>query len=324
MESSLKNIEKKRIFLSGGTGFFGKNLLEYMNTLNANGAWQGELYILSRAPDRFCNNNPGLITLPNLHFIKGDIRNFEYSSLPTFDYVIHAATETDIKFIVEQPDETYSVIVDGTRRILAMGAEKQAKRLLYISSGAVYGVQPPKLPKLSEDYPCNPENAYGKGKLDAENMCLASGIDTVIARCFTFVGPYFPLEKHFAVGNFISSILNDEDINIHGDGTPYRSYLYATDLAEWLLTILLKGRANEAYNVGSDEAISIAELAKVICKYSASGNTQVHIAKKAKAGAVPTRYVPDVSKAFKLGAKIKVSLEEAIKRTIESAKGVML
>ena len=324
MESAHKNIEKKRIFLSGGTGFFGKNLLEYINILNANGLWDGELYLLSRTPDRFCHSNPELINLPKISFVKGDIRDFEYSSLPKFDYVIHAATETDNKFITEKPDEMYSIIVDGTKHILEMCAAKAVKRLLYVSSGAVYGVQPPDLLNIPEGHPCSPVNAYGKGKLDAESICLASNIDTVIARCFSFIGPHFPLDKHFAIGNFINNILNDEDINIQGDGSPYRSYMYASDLAEWLLTLLVKGKPGEAYNVGSDKAVSIADLAKVVCKYSLSGNTQINIAEKIKDGTLPARYVPDVNKAFKLGMEIKVSLQEGIKRTITNRqKGIM-
>lgn len=324
MKTPLIQIGGKRIFLSGGTGFFGKNLLEYINILNAGGAWEGELYILSRAPDKFCADNPELIGFPGLNFIKGDIRDFKYSSLPPFDYIIHAAAETNIKSINEEPDKAYSVIADGTRHILKMCAEKRVERILNISSGAVYGVQPPNLLKLPEDYPCKPENAYGKGKLDAEKMCLASKTDTVIARCFTFVGPYFPFDRHFAVGNFINNILKGEDININGDGTPYRSYMYTSDLIEWLLTILLKGKANEAYNVGSDKAVSIADLAEVVCKYSLGKNTQIHIAKKRQEGVPPERYVPDVGKAFKLGMKIKVSLEEGIEKTIKSAQKVML
>ncbi len=320
MESLLENIGNKRIFLSGGTGFLGKSLLEYINILSKNASWDGDLYILSRNPDKFCKENPELINLSGLNFIQGDIRNFEYSSLPDFDYVIHAATEADSKFIAEKPDEMYSVIVDGTKRILAMCAAKAVKRLLYVSSGAVYGIQPPDLLNIPEDYPCKPVNAYGKGKLDAENMCLASSIDTVIARCFAFVGPYLPIDKHFAIGNFINDILNDKNINIKGDGSPYRSYMYASDLAEWLLTLLIKGKTGEAYNLGSDKAISIAELAEIVCKYSLTGNTRINIAKKAINGILASRYVPDVSKCFNLGLKIKISLEDGIQKTIIANK----
>jgi len=313
--SSLSNMS---IFISGGTGFFGKSILDY---LNINDSWKGRLYILSRNPDKFCNENPELINLPGLNFVKGDIRDFEYSSLPNFDYVIHAATEADSKFTAEKPEEMYSVIVDGTKRILEMCEAKKIARLLYVSSGAVYGVQPPDLLNVAEYYPCVPVNAYGKGKLDAENICLESPIDTVIARCFAFVGPYLPLDKHFAIGNFINNILHSEDINIKGDGSPYRSYMYASDLVEWLFALLLKAKSNESYNVGSDKAISIAELAKLVSEFSLSKKQNINIAKKKRAGALPSRYVPSTDKAQKeLGLKCKISLKKSIQKAINSHK----
>ena len=316
MEPFCKKIDTKRIFLSGGTGFFGKSILDYLSQDNA---WNGILYILSRNPDKFCKENQKLINLPGLNFVQGDIRNFDYSSLPNFDYVIHSATEADSKFIADKPDEMYSVIVDGTKHILKMCEAKKVSRLLYVSSGAVYGVQPPDLLNIPENYPCNPTNAYGKGKLDAENMCLASNIDTVIARCFAFVGPYLPLDKHFAIGNFINNILNDADINIQGDGTPYRSYMYVSDLVEWLLTILLKAKSNEAYNVGSDKAVSIAELAKQVSAFSLSKKQNINIAKEKTDGALASRYVPSTDKAQKeLGLKCKISLKESIEKTINN------
>lgn len=308
------------IFLTGGTGFFGKSLLEYFKLLEKNGEWRGNLYILSRNPSRFCDDYPELTGLTGLRFIKGDIRDFDYSDLPCFDYVIHAATEADSKLLAENPEEMYSVIVDGTRKVLEMCEAKKGGRLLYVSSGAVYGVQPPELSHVSEDFQCNPVTAYGEGKLKAENLCLESGIDTVIARCFAFVGPHLPLGKHFAIGNFINNVLKGEDILIKGDGTPYRSYMYATDLAEWLFTILLKGRSGEAYNVGSDVEVSIKELAEIVADFS-GGKSKVIIARKPENGVLPSRYVPNIAKAAtQLNLSCKISLETAISRTIEFNK----
>ena len=311
---NIESLQYKKIFLSGGTGFFGKSILDYLNQVEE---WRGSLYILSRNPDKFCKSNPELTNLPRLNFVQGDIRDFDYSTLPDFDYVVHAATEADSKLNAEKPDEMYSVIVDGTKHILEMCAAKKVRRLLYVSSGAVYGVQPPDLPNVAEDYPCSPVNAYGKGKLDAENICLAADTDTVIARCFAFVGPYLPLDKHFAIGNFINNVLNGEDINILGDGTPYRSYMYAGDLIEWLFTILLEGNSNEIYNVGSDKAVSIAELAKLVSGFSLSKQPNVNIAKLKIDGILAPRYVPSIEKAEReLGLKCRTSLHESLEKTI--------
>jgi nucleoside-diphosphate-sugar epimerase len=103
----------------------------------------------------------------------------------------------------------YSVIVDGTKRVLEFSRQAGVQRILYVSSGAVYGFQPRELSHIPETFQCNPVTVYGKGKMKAEQMCLDSGIETVIARCFAFVGPWLPLDSHFAIGNFIGNCLRN-------------------------------------------------------------------------------------------------------------------
>jgi dTDP-glucose 4,6-dehydratase len=298
-----------RIFLTGGTGFFGKCLLDRFQTMET------ELTVLSRDPDRFLMKFPNFGHRPNVTFIQGDVRDFNFPS-GRFDYVIHAATEVNAALEREHPEELVSVIVDGTKRILEFSKQAEVKRLLYVSSGAVYGVQPPELSHIPETFPCKPVTVYGKGKLQAEKLCVDSGIETVIARGFAFVGPWLPLDTHFAIGNFIGNCLRNEPIEIKGDGTPLRSYLYGSDLAEWLLTILLRGRPGRAYNVGSDEAISVLELAQLVRKCAGTQN-EIAVHGKPIDGVLPSRYVPSVDRAEReLGLRPQHSLSDAIRLTI--------
>lgn len=310
----LQSLKNKIIFLTGGTGFFGKSILDM---LKKGFLPDTEFVFLSRNPQHIWDSYPEFTEIDRVRFVAGDARSFEFPD-EKFDYIIHAATPAVTTL---QSDEMYSIIVDGTKHVLEMCETKKIKRLLYISSGAVYGIQPPDLLNIPEDYPCKPVTVYGRGKLEAENLCLSGQTDVVISRCFTFVGPYLPLDKHYVIGNFINNILNGEDINILGNGTPYRAYMYADDLVEWLFTILLKGKSADAYNVGSNKAISIAELAKLIGKYSSNKNIQVSIAKKNNDGIALERYIPSVEKARKeLGLKCKTSLENAIQKTISGIK----
>lgn len=284
----------KRVFITGGTGFFGKWLL---NSL----AGIARITVLSRNPEKFLARHP---QYRHLDFLAGDVRDFQ---LPAgrFDYIIHGATASTGVF----PDtEMESVIVDGTRQVLNVDCYK----MLYVSSGAVYGANPPEF--VHEDYCGTPVNAYGRGKQAAERLCLASGRAVAIARCFAFVGPHLPLDAHFAIGNFINDCLHDRPIIIKGDGTPRRSYLYAADLAIWLLKILADGENGRAYNVGSDQSHSIrevAELVKAVC--GSSQPVEILTPPGERKGSA---YIPDISRARQeLGLKINVPLVDAIRFT---------
>jgi len=125
-----------------------------------------------------------------------------------------------------------------------------------------------------------------------------------------------PLDIHYAAGNFIGNILNNEDVSVNGDGTPYRSYLYASDLTIWLWTLLFKGKPAQAYNVGSDEDVTIEQLANMIVKHNPASLVKIKLPKNSNSNAA--RYVPSIDKAKnELGLDAWVKLDEAIARTIE-------
>ena len=167
-------------------------------------------------------------------------------------------------------------VVLGTRAALTLARETGARRFLFISSGAVYGPQPPDVSHLPETFRVSapdcidPGALYAEGKRAAEMYCACAhaqhGLETVVARAFAFVGPGLPLDQHFAVGNFIRDALAGSPIEITGDGTPLRSYLYAADLALWLWTCLLRGAAGRVYNVGSDAALPLAQVAETVAR----------------------------------------------------------
>ena len=142
--------------------------------------------------------------------------------------------------------------------------------------------------------------AYGEGKKLSELLCaeysLRYGIETKIDRGFAFVGPYLPTNLNFAIGNFVRDALSGGPIKVSGDGTPFRSYLYAADLAAWHWTILLRGVSNRPYNVGSSQELTIADTAHAVAR-ALGDKAQVQIAKTPIAGQPAQRYVPDISRA---------------------------
>lgn len=325
-----EELRGQRIFITGGTGFFGCWLLESFCWAADKLQLGATAVVLTRRPEAFQAKCPHLAGHPAIRLHGGDIRDFAFPS-GRFSHVIHAATEASAQLNAENPLLMFDTIVGGTRRALDFAVQAGARTFLFTSSGAVYGRQPPDVTHIPEDYagapdPTDPRSAYGEGKRAAELLCALyakqHGLESKIARCFAFVGPYLPLDAHFAVGNFIRDALAGGPIRVNGDGTPYRSYLYAADLAVWLWTILLRGVANEAYNVGSSDARTLADVARLVA--SAAGAGEILIDGRV-AGGRSNAYVPDPARASaKLGLQSWITIEQSIARTLQLAPAVSM
>jgi nucleoside-diphosphate-sugar epimerase len=323
-----EELRGQRIFITGGTGFFGCWLLESLAWANDRLALKSSALVLTRNQQAFAKKAPHLATHPAIQFHTGDIRSFDFPT-GSFSHIIHAATQSSSRMGTPTPLEEFDTIVSGTRRVLDFALQGGCRKFLFTSSGAVYGRQPPGLTHIPEGYlgapdPVDPGSVYGEGKRAAETMCALyskqNGIETKIARCFAFVGPYLPLDAHFAIGNFIRDGLKGGPIVVLGNGTPRRSYLYASDLAIWLWTILFKGQSCQPYNVGSDESISIAEVAhRAAAQFP--GKMKIEILGKPRKEKEEICYVPDISKAKKeLGLRPLITFRIAIGKTIQFIK----
>lgn len=313
--------------MTGGTGFFGCWLLESLVHANRKLGLDARATILTRDEEAFRAKCPHLASAPELSFHKGDVRSFDFPA-GRFTHVIHAATAADERMNREQPALMREAIVEGTRRALEFARHAEASKFLLTSSGAVYGRQRPEVTHMNEDDPgsratIDPPSAYAQGKREAERLCSAAArpdFEPKIARGFSFVGPYLPLDIHFAVGNFIRDVLRGGPIEVRGNGTPYRSYLYGADLAVWLWTILLKGAPGRPYNVGSERRLSVAELARIVGAVL-EPHCDVKIREKPAPGQPAVQYVPSTQRArTELGLKETMPLEESIRRTADWAR----
>jgi dTDP-glucose 4,6-dehydratase len=270
---------------------------------------------------------PGLASNPAISLHQGDLASYAFPE-GAFSHVLHMGTTTSLAtFQNEPPLAKFENIVIGTERTLEFAVRCGARKFLLTSSGAIYGRQPPGLTHVSEDEGCAPDPtnidaAVGHSKRAAEFLAAAygeaHGVDTTIARCFSFVGKHLPLDVHYAMGNFIRDAINGGPILVRGDGTPRRSYLYAADLVVWLLTILCKGTRGRVYNVGSEEDVSVGDLAARVARLAPRA-VEVRIARQVPAAPVPDRYVPSTRRAQdELGLRQFVSLDDAIARTLRS------
>ena len=318
----LEELRGGRLFLSGGTGFFGQWLLASLLHADAALGLGLEVVVLTRDPATFRNRASDLATHPAVELRPGDVRWFEYPK-GEFTHVIHAAADTSTG-AAGQPLRLVDTVVGGTRRMLEFASMCGARRFLFVSSGAVYGELPADPALVPESFPggpdpADPRSAYGEAKRLAEQLCALytrdSRVPAVVARGFAFVGPLLPLDAHFAVGNFIRDALTADSIRVRGDGSPVRSYLYAADLAAWLLALLVRGIPGRTYNVGSDRAVTIRELAQSVAETLAPGKPVVVAPATASAGA-RSRYVPSIARVREeLGLEVWTDLGEALRRT---------
>lgn len=333
LESDLENIMHQtetiwpdlhtaRIFITGGTGFIGCWLLETLKYANENLNLGMTVTILTRNAASFKKKAPHIASYSAFNFIEGNIGNFVFPE-GNFSHVIHAATDASADLNEHNPLQMFNTIVQGTQRILEFARAKNAKRTLFLSSGAVYGQQPWDIINVSECWmggpSCvDPKATYAEAKRAAELLCSIYqkqyDMEIAIARIFALLGPYLSLDIHFAAGNFIRDAMDGKKIIVNGNGKPCRSYLYAADLTVWLLHILVRAGSCKPYNVGSEETISIKELAQTTAQLLAKGEYEILEAKDA--GWNHGRYVPDTRLIQQdLGLKQTVSLEQAIIRT---------
>lgn len=295
-----------KILILGGTGFFGKSFLDSFSRGLLLKFQITEIIILSRSTNRFYISYPEFIS-PQITYIKGDITTIDF--LPEADIVIHAATSTkQIDYKLNPKREKRNIELGSTNYIeLAKKLHKNAK-IVYCSSGAVYGKQPIEVKKMSEDFPFQDINEltfekrdYAFGKRNAEEQIKELGkfgLKVAIARCFAFYGDYLPRDGHFAYGSFLNSAEQGKDIRVNATHEVIRSYMHADDLVESLIKIALNSNSScPIYNVGSDQAISIFDLAEEIAeKYD------VKVIKKEQIDYDNVdRYVPNTDKLKRLG-----------------------
>lgn len=321
-----KDLKNKKIFLTGCTGLFGYWLLKSFTKANEELALNAKAYVLTRQKNFKKSLIHKLCADRSIIFCKGDIRNFKYPKTK-FDYIIHGATTSALEtFKGQNPTEKFDILASGTKNILNLAKLSKCKKILFLSSGAVYGKQPLNVKKIKENFNNKIENlslsVLGQAKSVAELMVLIHSrkneIDVKIARCFSFIGPLIPLKIHYAAGNFLNSVIKKKDIIIKSSGKSFRSYMYMSDLTIWLWYILFKGKKSNIYNVGSEEEIRIDKLAKNINSLTGN-NSKIKIKIKKEKKDKITRYVPSTKK-FRSKFKIKkpTNLNDAIIKTYKN------
>jgi len=323
--SSPKALDKLRnrvVYVTGGTGFIGTWIAELVSYLNDTYNFGTQLFLLARDTNAFQDKVPHLAERSDIRLIRSDVRNI--IDIPVeVNYIIHAAATPDNRQHMSNPLAVMESITKGTAMILdAATTLPNLYNIVNISSGQIYGQQCRDIGTITEDVagtlPCNSiTSVYPEAKRYAETLCCAYWstfkLPVVTARPFAFIGPYQLLDKPWAINNFIRDALTGNTIRIISNGMPVRSYMYPSDMAYWLLRMLVDGKSGIAYNLGSQYGITLRDIAEKVKRCSDS-TSEIVIKEMHQDDSV---FVSDNSLVFStLGLEIKVPIDKAVERSI--------
>jgi len=310
--------QEGNILVTGATGLIGSCLVDLLMQYSP-----CHVYAMGRNRQRAEQRFKAYVDNPRFHFLQHDVS----TSLPcqeNFHYIIHAASNASPNFFQQSPVEVMKANLDGVCHLAEYGLQHQMKRMVYISSGEIYGEGDGSVfTEQSSGYIdiLSPRACYPSSKRASETLCAAYakeyGADIVIARlCHTY-GPYFTEADNRVYAQFIRNVLRGEDIVMKSRGEQYRSWIYVVDCAAAILTLLTKGDSGEAYNV-ADEAsnITIRQLAE---KIAAISGQQVVMEITDDGNTTPiTKAVFSTNKIEQLGWKPQFSIDEGLRHTIQT------
>ena len=315
------------ILITGASGLIGSCLVE---VLMARTCRKYNVFAMGRNVKRMEQIFKQYTSQNDFNIIQGDVTKQFVFEQP-FHYIIHAASGAAPTDFVHNPVEVMKANFNGVINMIEYGLKHDMRRLLYISSGEVYGEGDGRI--FSEEYSgfvdcTNPRSCYPSSKRAAENLCVSYakeyGADVVIARPCHIYGPNFTEHDNRVYTQFIRNVLCNEDVVLKSSGQQFRSWCYVVDCVSALLYILLKGKCSEAYNVADEKSnISIKEMAEMIATISGR-RVIINLPSDNKDNGynLVQKSIFSTRKLEDLGWKINGQMMEKIKKTINRVKEI--
>ena len=315
----MRKLSGSSLLLTGGSGFVLRYLVESVLRFNEiSGAAPCVLTLPTRDPERLISRYRRQIDAKEVVVVGWTHLRADDLAGRRWDYVLHGAATTDPVRVAQDPDGSYRDATEMAESIVDIAKSSAAKRIVLISSGAVYGEEPANISEIPETFwggsdVSAPAAAYGKAKRVSELQFRRSGLDHRIARVFSVIGPYQDLGLSFAVPDLIRQAANRGLLQLTGNGSARRSYCYATDLTVFLVNLLVGDLRHDVYNVGNRQGTaSVGEVADTIA--AIFGGLEV----RRGSAAEPQRdYVPQLDRMHEVYAP-RVGLREALIRTCHS------
>ena len=319
MQQNLNSaLNGKSILVTGSTGFVGRNLISFLSKTESFKQTNLRIVCSGRNSENLELVHP--IGEGFEHFV-WDINTRARKVPKSIDYVIHLAGEDRFLDSDLKRSRIMETSISGTANVLNLVDQVSAKKMLLASSGAVYAPREQPTNPFSEDeyspsFNSSSADPYTVGKRTAERMCsdfsLIHGMNISIARLFTLIGPHFPIQRPFAIGDFVRMCLRNEPIVVRGSSNVVRSYQNVEDTSRWLLTILLSNHSDNLFNVGDDLPINIPDLARTVA--AVCGNRHpIQFTHDKQREDVRNYYIPNIFKAQRnLGLKNNIPIEASI------------
>jgi len=302
------------ILITGGAGFIGGALAASLAAHSNN-----KIVIVDNLLTGSLRKIPVSIHR-NIEFVRCDAN--DYASMKpifekySFDYVFHYAALVGVKRTLDHPIEVLRDI-DGIKFLLELSKKNRVKRIYYSSSSEVYG-EPVHIPQNEHTTPLNSRLPYAivknVGEAYVRSFEKECGLEYTIFRFFNTYGPN--QSEDFVVSKFIKAALNHHEITIYGDGSQTRTFCYIDDNIATCTSIFAKNLfVNDVVNIGSDQEISILELANAIVKAANSRSKIVHL--PALEEGDMTRRQPDTTKMKSVHNQM-LSLDQGLRSIIKS------
>lgn len=325
---NLELLHGKTILITGATGLIGASIVKYLASLHEGVENPVQVIGLVRDLKKAETMFEGI---QNIRFVVGDVLETISMEEPV-DFIVHAASQTSSKSFINSPVETIKVAVQGTLNMLEFARINKVSSFVYLSTMEVYGA-PTTDEKINETYYTNLDtmaarSSYPESKRLCESICTAYyaeyGVPSKVVRLTQTIGPGVSYCDGRVFAEFAKCVIEEKDIVLHTKGETKRNYLYSTDAAEAILTVMLHGESGQAYNAANEDTYcSITQMAQMVADVCAKGKIKVRfeLADSKEYGYAPVLKMNlDTSKIQSLGWKPEYGLEEMFLNLIEDLR----